>query len=54
MNVTEVLEDIQGMSKAEKEKYIRKKRSQLLEEIHEKQQKLDQLDFLLFNLRKDG
>ncbi len=52
MSITEITEKMQGMSDAEKEKYIRKKRVLLLDEIHEMQQKLDQLDYLLFCLKK--
>lgn len=49
----EKLLDEQGISKEEKIRIIRKARCQLLEEIHCKQQLLDQLDYLLCEIKKD-
>ena len=39
-------------SKDEQIKELRKQRLEILEEIHEKQQQLDRVDFMLHELRK--
>jgi len=44
----------QPMSTEEQIRRIRKIRCQLLEEIHCKQQLLDQVDYLIYELRKGG
>ncbi len=49
----EKLLDEQRITKEEKIRIIRKARCQLLEEIHCKQQLLDQLDYLLYEIKKD-
>lgn len=38
--------------KEEQIRILRKNRAQLLDEIHEKQQQLDQLDYMLYEIRK--
>ena len=44
-----------GVTREEQIRLLRKSRAQLLDEIHGKQQLLDQLDYMLHELRKhDG
>lgn len=38
--------------KEEQIRILRKNRAQLLDEIHEQQQQLDQLDYMLYEIRK--
>lgn len=40
-------------TKEEKVRALRKRRAQLLEEIHSKQQLLDRLDYMIYELKKD-
>lgn len=41
-----------GAAKEEQIRIIRMSRAQLLDEIHEKQQQLDQLDYILYQLKE--
>lgn len=41
-----------GKTKEEQIRILRKNRAQLLDEIHSKQQLLDQLDYMLHEIRK--
>lgn len=40
-------------TKEEKVRALRKRRAQLLEEIHSKQQSLDRLDYMIYEVKKD-
>ena len=42
-----------GKTKEEKIRLLRKSRGQLLDEIHDKQQLLDQLDYMIYEMKKD-
>ena len=54
MTLGEITKQIEenGRTKEEKIRILRKNRAQLLEEIHGKQQLLDQLDYMLYEMRK--
>ncbi len=39
-------------TKEEKNRYLRQARAMLLDEIHEKQQLLDQVDYMLYELKR--
>ena len=41
-----------GKTKEEQIRILRKSRAQLLDEIHSKQQLLDQLDYMIYEIRK--
>lgn len=43
-----------GKTKEERIRILRKYRAQLLDEIHGKQQLLDQLDYILYEIKKGG
>lgn len=43
-----------GKTKEERIRILRKYRAQLLDEIHGKQQLLDQLDYMLYEIKKGG
>lgn len=43
-----------GKTRQEKQRMIKTERCRLLEEIHEKQQKLDRLDYMLHELKQTG
>jgi hypothetical protein len=47
------LAKVHGKTKEEQIRILRKSRSQLLDEIHSKQQLLDQLDYMLHEIKKD-
>ncbi len=49
--ITKQMEE-NGRTKEEKIRILRKNRAQLLEEIHGKQQLLDQLDYMLYEMKK--
>lgn len=55
MTLTEITEQLNkdGRTKEEKIKILRKNRAQLLGEIHGKQQLLDQLDYMLYEMKKE-
>lgn len=42
-----------GADKTEKVRLLRKQRCQLLDEIHDKQQSLDELDYMIEKIRKE-
>lgn len=42
-----------GKTKEEQIRILRKSRSQLLDEIHSKQQLLDQLDYMIHKMKED-
>ncbi|MCM1496742.1 MAG: MerR family transcriptional regulator [Bacteroides sp.] len=48
-----ILEKAGGNHKEEKIQLLRKQRYWLLEEIHKKQQALDELDYMIDNIRKE-
>lgn len=54
MTLTEITEKLNenGKTKEEKIRILRKKRAQLLDEIHGKQQLLDQLDYMIHEIKK--
>jgi len=54
MTLGEITKQIEenGRTKEEKIRILRKNRAQLLEEIHGKQQLLDQLDYMLYEMKK--
>ncbi len=52
MTVSEIEQEVQNLTGAEQERYIRRKRAELLEEIHKKQQSLDQLDYLIMQMKQ--
>lgn len=56
MDLEDIMEQVGGaeLSKEEKVKSLRKSRAQLLEGIHKEQQLLDQVDYLLYKLEKQG
>lgn len=54
MTLEEVTKQISGKEKTKEEqiKILRRKRMQLLDEIHCKQQLLDQLDYMIYEIKK--
>ena len=54
MTLGEITKQIEenGRTREEKIRILRKNRAQLLEEIHGKQQLLDQLDYMLYEMKK--
>ena len=54
MTLGEITKQIEenGRTKEEKIRILKKNRAQLLEEIHGKQQLLDQLDYMLYEMKK--
>lgn len=54
MTLGEITKQIEenGRTKEEKIRILRKNRAQLLDEIHGKQQLLDQLDYMLYEMKK--
>ena len=56
MTLEEVTEQLKknGNTKEEQIRIIRKSRAQLLDEIHGKQQLLDRLDYMLYQMKEGG
>lgn len=56
MTLEEITKQLEknGNTKEEQIRIIRKNRAQLLDEIHGKQQLLDRLDYMLYQLKKGG
>lgn len=54
MTLGEITKQVEknGNTKEEQIRILRKNRAQLLEEIHEKQQLLDQLDYMLYQMKE--
>lgn len=54
MTLEEVTKQLErhGNTKEEQIRIIRKSRAELLDEIHSKQQLLDQLDYMIYEIRK--
>lgn len=55
MTLTEITEQLNGNGKTKEEKIriLRKNRAELMDEIHGKQQLLDQLDYMLYEMKKE-
>lgn len=55
MTLEEIMKQIRGKGKTKEEqiRILRKSRMQLLDEIHGKQQLLDQLDYLVHEIQND-
>lgn len=55
MTLTEITKQLNEneKTKEEKIKILRKSRVQLIDEIHGKQQLLDQLDYMLYEMKKE-
>lgn len=55
MTLVEIMDQLNqnGRTKEERIKILRKNRVQLLDEIHGKQQLLDQLDYILYKMKKE-
>lgn len=55
MTLTEITKQLNEneKTKEEKIKILRKSRAQLIDEIHGKQQLLDQLDYMLYEMKKE-
>lgn len=55
MTLGEIMQQIKdkGQTKEDQVRFLRKKRVQLLDEIHCKQQLLDQLDYMIHELKKN-
>lgn len=56
MTLEEVTRQVKksGKTKEEQIRILRKNRLQLLDEIHSKQQLLDQLDYMIHEIKKDS
>lgn len=56
MTLTELIRFVQqnGKTQAEQLRLLRKARARLLEEIHCKQQLLDQLDFMIYEMKRSN
>lgn len=56
MTIAEITKNVEkdGNTKEDQIRIIRKNRAQLLEEIHEKQQLLDRLDYMLYQIKEGG
>lgn len=54
MTTEELEEKLRGAAKEEQIKILRKIRAELLEEIHCKQQALDRLDYMLYEIKKNS
>lgn len=56
MTLEEVTRQVKkcGKTKEEQIRILRKSRLQLLDEIHSKQQLLDQLDYMIHEIKKDS
>ena len=56
MTLEEVTRQVKksGKTKDDQIRILRKKRLQLLDEIHSKQQLLDQLDYMIHEIKKDS
>lgn len=54
MTIEEIEDQIREKSREEQIRCLRKIRCQLLEQIHRKQQLLDQVDYLLYEMKKGG
>ena len=55
MTLEEIEKQIGGKEKTKQEqiRILRKNRMQLLDEIHSKQQLLDQLDYMIYEIKKE-
>lgn len=55
MTLEEITKQIVGekMTKEERVRVLRKRRAQLLEEIHVSQQLLDRLDYMIYEIKKE-
>ena len=53
MLLTEIMEQLDEKTEEERIRILRKNRAQLLDEIHGKQQLLDQLDYMLYEIKKN-
>lgn len=55
MALTEIMEQLKenGKTKEERIRILRKNRAQLMDEIHGKQQLLDQLDYMLYEMKRE-
>ena len=53
MSLTEIMEQLDEKTEEERIRILRKNRAQLLDEIHGKQQLLDQLDYMLYEIKKN-
>lgn len=56
MTLEEIIRQIHGEGKSAEEqtRILRKNRADLLEEIHRKQQLLDRLDYMIYEINKNG
>lgn len=56
MTLEEVTRQVKkcGKTKEDQIRILRKNRLQLLDEIHSKQQLLDQLDYIIYEIKKDS
>lgn len=52
MTLDKVMKQINGKTKEEQVRILRKNRAELLDEIHCKQQLLDQLDYMLYEIKR--
>lgn len=52
MSLTEIMEQLDEKTEEERIRILRKNRAQLLDEIHGKQQLLDQLDYMLYEIKR--
>lgn len=52
MTLQKILKELDEKTKEEKIRTLRKKRAQLLEEIHAMQQLLDRLDYMIYEIKK--
>lgn len=53
MTLAEIMKQLDKKAKEERIRILRKNRAQLLDEIHSKQQLLDQLDYMLYEMKKE-
>ena len=53
MSLIEIMEQLDEKTEEERIRILRKNRAQLLDEIHGKQQLLDQLDYMLYEIKKN-
>lgn len=53
MTLAGITKQLEKKTKEERIRILRKNRAQLLEEIHGKQQLLDQLDYMLYELKRE-
>lgn len=53
MTLAEIMKQLDEKAKEERIRILRKNRAQLLDEIHSKQQLLDRLDYMLYEMKKE-